>query len=59
MEDDGEESDDPVKCIKAFKKMVVATLEENDMHEKRACKMEIMDFLNLLKIFNEKGVHFK
>ena len=29
------------------------------MNEKRACKMEIMDFLNLLKIFNEQGVHFK
>lgn len=57
--EDAEESDDPVKSIKAFKKLVVQTLEENEMHEKRACKMEIMDFLNLLKIFNEQGVHFK
>lgn len=29
------------------------------MEGKRACKMEIMDFLNLLKIFNEQGIHFK
>lgn len=59
MEDEEEDCDDPIKSIKAFKKMIVQTLEENEMHEKRACKMEIMDFLNLLKIFNEKGIHFK
>ena len=62
MEDDAEEekeSADPVKNIKAFKDLVVATLNDNEMNEKRACKMEIIDFLNLLRIFNEKGVHFK
>lgn len=61
MEDDEtpEESQDPLKNIKAFKKMVVEILEENEMQEKRACKMEIIDFLNMLKIFNEKGIHFK
>ena len=63
MEDDDDEgpveSDDPVKCIKAFKRLVVKTLEENEMSEKRACKMEIIDFLNLLNIFNERGIHFK
>lgn len=57
MADD--ESEDPVKSIKAFKQLVVATLEENEMQEKRACKMEIMDFLHLLNIFNQKGIHFK
>jgi len=59
--DDAEEgeSEDPLKSIKAFKKLVVKTLEDNEMSEKRACKMEIIDFLNLLNIFNEKGVHFK
>lgn len=57
VDDEGEK--DPVKSIKAFKKLVVRTLEENQMQEKRACKMEIIDFLNLLKIFNEKGIHFK
>lgn len=58
-EEDGEESEDPVKSIKAFKKLVVSVLEENEMDKKRACKMEIIDFLNLLKIMNEKGIHFK
>jgi len=57
MADD--EAEDPVKSIKAFKQLVVGTLEENEMQEKRACKMEIMDFLNLLNIFNQKGIHFK
>lgn len=61
MEDDGDDKDesDPIKSIKAFKKLVIKTLEDNHMHEKRACKMEIIDFLNLLKIFNEQGIHFK
>lgn len=60
-EDDaaGDDDNDPVKSIKAFKKLVVRTLEDNNMHDKRACKMEIIDFLNLLKIFNEAGIHFK
>ena len=49
-EDDGEV--DPIKSIKAFKKLVVKTLEDNQMNDKRACKMEIMDFLNLLNIMN-------
>lgn len=53
------ESNDPVKCIKAFKRLVVQTLEENQMQDKRACKMEIIDFLNLLNIFNKKDIHFK
>jgi hypothetical protein len=42
-----------VKDIKAFKNLVVKALENNEMSDKRACKMEIMDFLNLLNIFNE------
>lgn len=29
------------------------------MDKKRASKMEIIDFLNLLRLFNEQGVHFK
>ena len=58
-EEDEEKEDDPTKNIKAFKKLVVSVLEDNDMSDKRACKMEIIDFLNLLRIFNEKGIHFK
>lgn len=58
-EEESKEEGDPVKNIKAFKLLVVSTLEKNEMLEKRACKMEIMDFLNLLKIMNEQGIHFK
>ena len=59
--DEEEESkdDDPLKSIKGFKAMVVKALIDNEMDQKRACKMEIIDFLNLLKIFNDIGVHFK
>ena len=56
---DNEEDNDPVKSIKAFKKLVVTTLEDNQMNDKRACKMEIIDFLNLLNIMNKAGIHFK
>ena len=59
MEDDDEQSNDPIKSIKAFKALVVKTLEDNEMDQKRASKMEIMDFLNLLRLFNEQGIHFK
>lgn len=58
-DDDGDNCSDPLKSVKAFKKLVVKTLEDNNMADKRACKMEIIDFLNLLKIFNEAGIHFK
>jgi hypothetical protein len=57
-EEEGE-SEDPLKSLKAFKKLVVSTLEKNEMSDKRACKMEIIDFLNLLKIMNDNGIHFK
>ena len=56
---DSEESEDPLKSLKAFKKLVVSTLEKHEMSSKRACKMEIIDFLNLLKIMNDNGIHFK
>lgn len=52
MEEDDDGEVDPIKSIKAFKKLVVKTLEDNQMNDKRACKMEIMDFLNLLNIMN-------
>ena len=60
LDDDSDsDSEDPIKSIKAFKRLVIRTLEENEMSQKRACKMEIIDFLNLLKIMNENGIHFK
>ena len=45
--------------LKAFKEKIMKVLEEGKMGEKRACKMDIMDFLNLLNVFNNAGIHFK
>ena len=59
MDEEESKDDDPLKSIKGFKAIVVKALIDNEMDQKRACKMEIIDFLNLLKIFNDIGVHFK
>ena len=59
-EDDllGEGTGDPTSCLITFKKIIIDILEENDLATKRAAKMEIMDFLNLLSLFNAAGIHF-
>ena len=58
--DDGEAgTGDPLTCLTSFKKIVTDTLDDNDLSQKRAAKMEILDFLNLLSLFNAKGIHFK
>ena len=59
MDEEESKDDDPLKSIKGFKAMVVKALIDNERDQKRACKMENIDFLNLLKIFNDIGVHFK
>ena len=50
---------DPLHCLISFKKLVVEILESNELAQKRAAKMEILDFLNLLSVFNAKSIHFK
>ena len=57
--DDGQTTGDPSTCLVAFKNKIVAILEENDLAQKRAAKMEIVDFLLLLSKMNEQGVHFQ
>ena len=59
MGDDQEPQGDPMTCLIAFKKKVTDVLDNNDLDQKRASKMEIMDFLNLLSLFNADGIHFK
>ena len=60
MEDDeGAEGADPLTSRSAFKKLVIATLEAEDLLTKRAAKMEILDFLSLLNAMNQAGIHFK
>ena len=43
----------------AFKALVIKTLEDNDLENKRAAKMEILDFLTALNAMNAVGIHFK
>eukprot|EP00742_Colponemidia_sp_Colp-10_P002016 GILJ01002153.1.p1 GENE.GILJ01002153.1~~GILJ01002153.1.p1 ORF type:complete len:318 (-),score=48.54 GILJ01002153.1:271-1176(-) len=46
---------DPLPSVKD---VVVRILEENGFIEQRSSKMDIDDFLRLLKLFNEAGIHF-
>jgi 18S rRNA (adenine1779-N6/adenine1780-N6)-dimethyltransferase len=55
----GQGTGDPLTCLVTFKELVIEVLESNDLATKRAAKMEIMDFLNLLSKLNAKGIHFK
>ena len=57
-EGDCEDNGDAMTSLGAFKKLVVETLEVNELSQKRAAKMECIDFLNLLSVLNAKGIHF-
>jgi hypothetical protein len=64
--EDGEEGEaesgnlgDPAESQAAFKQYMLAQLIENGMEQKRASKMEILDFLTLLNCLNKAGIHFK
>ena len=62
MEDDNDQMDegtDPLTSRTAFKKLVIETLEAEELLTKRAAKMEILDFLTLLNAMNQAGIHFK
>ena len=50
---------DPLTSLPAFKQLVIDVLEKNDLSQKRAAKMEAIDFLNLLSVLNSQGIHFK
>jgi len=54
-----EPTGDPMTCLIAFKKLVIDLLEDNELDQKRASKMAIVDFLNLLALFNGQGIHFR
>ena len=58
-ESDAEEAEgDPLESRAAFKQLLIKTLEENEMDNKRAAKMEIIDFLTVLNAMNQVGIHF-
>ena len=42
----------------AFKEKIVGLLAENDYETKRSSKLAIDDFMHILAIFNEAGIHF-
>lgn len=42
-----------------FKNKILEILEKNEYSLKRAIKMDIDDFLKLLDVFNNEGIHFK
>ena len=54
--EDGPEDDDK---LKEFKAKIVEILEENKLITKRSAKMDNTDFLQLLSVFNEAGIHFR
>ena len=54
-----DEGTDPLTSRNAFKKLVIETLEAEELLTKRAAKMEILDFLTLLNAMNQAGIHFK
>lgn len=59
IEEKEEETGCPLTSKSAFKKLVIDTLESNELDQKRAAKMEILDFLNLLNVMNQAGIHFR
>jgi hypothetical protein len=54
-EDDNDEGDK----VKEFKQKIVDLLEDNKLITKRAAKMDLTDFLQLLSVFNTSGIHFR
>ena len=57
--DENEEVKDSKTEIVLFKDKILTILKENKYDTIRAIKMDIDDFLNLLNIFNNNGIHFK
>ena len=46
------EDEDPVDSVKTFRKYMIKVLVKNELEQKRASKMEILDFLTLLNCLN-------
>lgn len=41
-----------------FKELALQVLKTNDFEDKRSSKLQQDDFLRLLAVFNEQGIHF-
>ena len=46
------------RCTEKFKEMVLSTLQRNGYEGLRSAKLTLDDFLKLLAIFNQAGIHF-
>jgi len=61
-EEDEEEKDEPKDQrteLGMFKEKILTILKEHKFDTNRAIKMDIDDFLALLNVFNNNGIHFK
>lgn len=54
-----EDLGDPVESVKAFRAYLINVLVSNELDQKRASKMEILDFLTLLNALNKADIHFR
>lgn len=57
-QDEDEQQTEVLSEHNEFKERIVTLLTEHKLIDKRSSKMEIVDFLNLLSIFNKAGIHF-
>ena len=55
----GIQKNEKQKEIVEFKEKVIDILKENKYNENRATKMDIDNFMYLLNLFNNNGIHFK
>jgi 18S rRNA (adenine1779-N6/adenine1780-N6)-dimethyltransferase len=46
------------RCSDAFKSKVISVLEDNGFADARTAKMPQDEFLRLLSVFNQAGIHF-
>ena len=59
VELDVQEEGDPMVSRAAFKTYMLKVMIDDGLDQKRAAKMEILDFLTLLNVLNKAGIHFK
>ena len=46
------------RCTDRFKELVLSTLQRNGYECLRSAKLNLDDFLKLLAVFNQAGIHF-
>ena len=46
------------RCTESFKELVMSTLQKNGFEGQRSAKLTLDEFLRLLLVFNQAGIHF-